>query len=216
MFKVTLSFDNGPDPVTTPRVLEILARRGLHTTFFVVGERLADRARRRLAERSHAEGHWIGNHTLTHSVPFGLRRDSGGATFEICRAQKAIGRLAHPDRLFRPFGGGGQLGKLLLNREALDCLTAGSYTCVLWNCVPRDWEEPDGWVSRALTACRQQPWSLVVLHDLPTGAMRNLERFLDRASAAGAEFVQEFPPECIPIHRGRAAMALGDYVQEAG
>jgi len=213
MFKVTLSFDNGPEPDITPQVLDGLGDRGIKASFFVVGENLADPARRRLAERAHAEGHWIGNHTLTHSVPLGLLRGRGGATFEICQTQKALGRLAHPDRLFRPFGGGGKLGKLLLNREALDCLTDGAYTFVLWNCVPRDWVEPDAWVDRALTACQSHPWSLVVLHDLPTGAMRHLPRFLDEAAAAGAEFVQEFPPACVPIRQGIASMALDDYIQ---
>jgi len=213
MFRITLSFDNGPEPGVTPQVLDQLDARGIKAAFFVVGENLADRARMRLAERAHAEGHWIGNHTLTHSVPLGLRRDRGGATFEICRTQRALGGLAHPDRLFRPFGGGGQLGKLLLNQEALNCLTDGGYTCVLWNCVPRDWEQPDAWVDRALAECQSCPWSLVVLHDLPTGAMRHLPRFLEEASQAGAEFVQEFPPECLPIRRGTPAMLLSDYVQ---
>jgi peptidoglycan/xylan/chitin deacetylase (PgdA/CDA1 family) len=213
MFKVTLSFDNGPEPDVTPQVLDLLDAHGIKASFFVVGEKLADRARLRLAERAHAEGHWIGNHTLTHSVPLGLRRDRGGATFEICRTQKALGHLAHPDRLFRPFGGGGQLGKLLLNQEALDCLTAGGYTCVLWNCVPRDWEQPDAWVARALAECGSRPRNVVVLHDLPTGAMRNLPRFLDEAKQAGAEFVQDFPPECLPIPRGVPSMPLNDYVE---
>ena len=71
MFDLTLSFDNGPDPETTPRVLDILAERGIKTTFFVIGEKLADPQRRQLAERAHKEGHWIGNHTYTHSVPAG-------------------------------------------------------------------------------------------------------------------------------------------------
>ncbi len=70
--ELTLSFDNGPDPEATPRVLDVLAERGLKATFFVVGEQL--RAHRALAERAHAEGHWIGNHTLTHPRPLGERR----------------------------------------------------------------------------------------------------------------------------------------------
>ena len=45
----------------------MLAAHGLRATFFVVGEAL--RAHRALAERAHAEGHWIGNHTLTHPRP---------------------------------------------------------------------------------------------------------------------------------------------------
>ena len=65
--EVTLTFDNGPDPDTTPEVLAALAERDLRATFFVVGEKLA--AAREPAERAHAEGHWIGNHTWTHRAP---------------------------------------------------------------------------------------------------------------------------------------------------
>jgi hypothetical protein len=98
----------------------------------------------------------------------------------------------------------------------VDYLTAGRYTCVLWNCVPHDWDDPDGWVDRALKEIATRPWSLVVLHDLPTGAMRHLERFLDRLGAAQIEVVQEFPPECVPIREGAVVLPIGDYVTEPG
>jgi len=70
VFDLTLSFDNGPTPDITPLVLDVLARRGFKSTFFVIGEKLG--RHRALAERAHAEGHWIGNHTWSHSLPFGL------------------------------------------------------------------------------------------------------------------------------------------------
>jgi peptidoglycan/xylan/chitin deacetylase (PgdA/CDA1 family) len=93
----------------TPRVLDVLRERGIKTTFFVIGEKLGDRERRRLAARAHDEGHWIGNHTFTHSVPLGQQHDTETAEKEIGRTQAAIGDLAHPKRWFRPFGGGGNL-----------------------------------------------------------------------------------------------------------
>ncbi|HWC37218.1 MAG TPA: hypothetical protein VG476_01760, partial [Acidimicrobiales bacterium] len=73
---------------------------------------------------------------------------------------------------------------------------------VLWNSVPRDWEDPSGWVGRALEDVARQEWTVLVLHDLPTGAMDHLARFVDAAIADGAEVVQELPPECVPIERG--------------
>src|SRR6187402_1599759 len=74
----------------------ILAERGIKTTFFVIGEKLADPARRDLAARAHGEGHWIGNHTFTHSVPLGEQPDRNTAENEIGRTQSAISDLAHP------------------------------------------------------------------------------------------------------------------------
>src|SRR5215469_11935177 len=109
MFDLTLSFDNGPEPDVTPFVLDLLARRGIKTTFFVIGEKIADPARRALAERAHEEGHWIGNHTFTHSVPLGENPDPDIAEREIGQTQALLAGLSRPERLFRPFGGGGKL-----------------------------------------------------------------------------------------------------------
>jgi peptidoglycan/xylan/chitin deacetylase (PgdA/CDA1 family) len=180
-------------------VLDVLAARGLRATFFVVGEQLA--VARGPAERAHAEGHWIGNHTLTHATPLG-RGDAAAARREIEATQALLGELAHPDRLFRPMGGGGALGPHLLNAAAVDALTNGGYTLVLWNAVPRDWEDPHGWVATALAQCRERERTLLVLHDRPSGAMEHLEEFLDRATAAGIRFTQALPEDCVPIRRG--------------
>ena len=65
---ICLTFDNGPEPDVTPAVLDTLARRGIITTFFTIGEKLRDPARRALAARAREEGHQVGNHTLTHGA----------------------------------------------------------------------------------------------------------------------------------------------------
>ena len=212
MFDLTLSFDNGPEPDVTPVVLDMLARRGIKTTFFVIGEKIADPERRRLAARAHAEGHWIGNHTYTHSVPLGRLRGDDVAEREIGRTQQVLGSRAHPQRWFRPFGGGGNLDEGLLRPLVVNHLVEGRYSCVLWNAIPRDWDDPDGWVDRGLVQCTSQPWTLMVLHDLPTGAMAHLERFLDRVAEAGARFRQEFPPACVPIRSGDIVLPINPYV----
>lgn len=212
VFDLTLSFDNGPEPDVTPGVLDVLRRRGITTTFFVIGEKFTDPARRRLAARARHEGHWIGNHTYTHSIPLGRQDDPEAAEHEVARTQKLIADLAHPQYWFRPFGGGGHLDDGLLKPSVVDHLVQGEYSCVLWNAIPHDWDDPDGWVDRALTQCQSQDWTLMVLHDLPTGAMRHLDEFLDRAHAMGARFRQEFPPACIPIRSGKIVLPIDSYV----
>lgn len=212
MFDLTLTFDNGPEPGVTPLVLDILRERGIKSTFFVIGEKLGDPERRGLAMRAHDEGHWIGNHTFTHTVPLGQQRDADAARNEIGRTQAAIGELAHPYRWFRPFGGGGNLDDRLLKPSVVEYLTCHKHSCVLWNAIPRDWDDADGWVDRALSQCLSQPWSLMVLHDLPSGAMAHLEHFVDRAVRAGARFRQDFPPECVPIRSGKIVTSIDRYV----
>ena len=212
-FELTLSFDHGPTTEVTPLVLDILAERGLKATFFVVGKRLAEEDSRRLAARAKDEGHWIGNHGWSHTIPLGASPDPDAAENEISRTQRELGALAHPDKLFRPFGGGGRIGPHLLSAEAARLLTEGGYSCVLWNSVPRDWLDADGWVETAKAQVLSQPWSAIVLHDhLPNGAMNRLPAFLDWAVQAGASFRQDFPPAVTPILRGRAIADLAPYV----
>jgi peptidoglycan/xylan/chitin deacetylase (PgdA/CDA1 family) len=199
---ITLTFDNGPDPAATPRVLDVLKERGLKATFFVVGEQL--REHRALAERAHAEGHWIGNHTLTHPRPLGA---SPQVRHEIEAVE--LGELAHADKLFRPSGAGGDLEPGLLNQAAVDVLVAGGYTCVLWNAVPGDWEDPDGWVERALEQVAKHDWTLLVLHDVRDAAAPRLGEFLNRVEAT---FRQDFPPACVPIRGGRITGSLAGLI----
>ena len=210
--EVTLTFDNGPEPAVTPRVLDILGNARIGATFFALGAKLAVPERRAIAKRAHAEGHWIGNHTMTHSTPLGRVSDPATVITEIVDTQGLIAELAHPDRLFRPFGGGGELGTHLLNEAAVEVLKNEKMTCVLWNAIPRDWEDPRGWAEVALAQCLAQPWTLLVLHDLPTGAMGRLRIFIDRVLDHGGRFRQDFPPECVPIVRGEVVAELDYFV----
>ncbi len=200
--QVTLTFDNGPWPGVTDRVLDVLADRDVAATFFVVGNTLERDGAYELAERAHAEGHWIGNHTWSHSTPLGADDDRTYAEAEIERTQALIGDLAHPCRWFRPFGQGGHITPQLLSPSAVDVLERGGYSCVLWNSVPRDWEDADGWVDTALHEASLLDHTVVVLHDLPTGAMDHLGRFIDTVRERGGELVQDLPDDVLPIDRG--------------
>jgi peptidoglycan-N-acetylglucosamine deacetylase len=212
MPKVTLTFDNGPEPKITHEVLDTLAAYHLYTTFFVVGQKLAQPGAWEAAARAVELGHWLGNHTYTHHTPLGYLQGPTVAEAEIGQTQNLIGDLAHPDKLFRPFGGGGALGSHLLSPSCYEFLRAGGYTCVLWNAVPRDWEDPDGWVERALTSCQSQAWTLLVLHDLDTGAMKHLDEFIGRLLAQGLEVVQDFPSDCVPLRAGEVVLPMQDYI----
>ena len=181
----------------------MLAARGLKATFFVVGEQL--RAHRPLAERAHAEGHWIGNHTLTHPRPLG---ETGDPVGEIEATQAELGSLAHPDRLFRPSGAGGAIEPGLLSKPAVDALVTGGYTCVLWNAVPGDWRDA-AWVERACEQIAAQDWTLLVLHDVAGACADRLDEFLANVDA---EPIQAFPPACVPIVRGEIRKSLEDVV----
>jgi peptidoglycan-N-acetylglucosamine deacetylase len=208
--RVTLTFDNGPEAQVTPAVLDCLARHRIQSTFFVLGRKVVTPEGNTIAHRAVAEGHWIGNHTFTHSAALG-RLNRAAALREFEQAEQALAWIKQSRRLFRP-PGSGLLGRHLLHPAVVEKLIAGLYTCVLWNSVPGDWRDPDGWLDRALADCRSRPWTLVVLHDLPTGAMAHLDDFITRLQSEGFDLTQEFPPDCVPIVDGRVVLPLEPYV----
>lgn len=216
MARLTLTFDNGPTPGVTDGVLDVLAERDLKVSFFVVGRRLARPEARALAERAGVEGHWIGNHTMTHTLPFGDIADSEVLDDELEGAQRELGSLGHPDRLFRPYGQGGVLDDRLLSPAAVERLCAGGYTVVLWNHVPRDWEDVDGWPEVVRAELERTDWVVAVVHDVPSGAMDHLPRLLDGLALDGVELVQDFPASVVPIRRGTVVGELSGLVRSAG
>jgi peptidoglycan/xylan/chitin deacetylase (PgdA/CDA1 family) len=199
---VTLSFDNGPEPEVTPHVLDTLAKHSVKASFFVMGRKAVTAEGRALIARASAEGHWIGNHTYSHTQPLG-ELDRATALREFERAEESLAWLDQRPRLFRPYGRAGKLGRHLLHPAVVERLVSGRYSTVLWNCVPRDWLDPDEWVTTALRQCKSKDWGLVVLHDQPSGAMKHLDRFLTALKESNASIVQEYPDDCVPIREGR-------------
>lgn len=215
MFDVTLSFDNGPEPTVTPHVLEILRQEDIQATFFVIGTKLM--LARELAMRAAEEGHWLGNHTWSHTIPLGLRAEPEAAELEIGRTDVALGELRRPERLFRPFAGkgqGGALGPTLLSASAISYLQRGHYTCVLWNVVAREWERPTAWVAPAAALCSAREHAVIVLHDLPNGAMAHLPAFISAIRRAGGRFRQDFPASVLPIDRGAITQPLDAFMPD--
>ena len=103
-----------------------------------------------------------------------------------------------------------------MNRAAADHLVAHRHTVLLWNAVPGDFRDPDGWVASAHTLLKDAPETVVlVLHDTTNGAMRHLDRFLGEAEQAGAQFGAEPPAACVPLRRGVASADFVRYVTQA-
>ena len=220
MSKLTITFDNGPDPECTPFVLDTLKQRGITATFFVCGQgnRLHPALRAKTDEglallaRAKAEGHWIGNHSLTHTIELGTTNDPRVIEREIGQNQELLAEL-NDQRLFRPYMGGGIVCERTYSPEAVRYLCDGKYTTVMFNCVPRDWENPDGWPEVALEEMESQDWTLVIVHDVERyGGMKQLARFLDEVNRRGIEIVQEFPPDCVPIRNGEIVGSLDGMV----
>src|SRR3954451_7768236 len=210
MAKLTLTFDNGPDETWTPHVLDVLRDHDIRATFFVIGRKLVLAPElRAVLERACDEGHWIGNHSYNHVYSLGDIDRADAYDVEVAATFEVLGDLAHPDRLFRPFCNAGVVNDRIFKRIDVTRLQEDGCTCIFFNCVPRDWNDADGWVDRALTDVATRDWSTVVLHDIAgypdgvdVGPMRRLDDFITAARYAGHEFVQEITPECVLIERG--------------
>ena len=203
MKKVTLTFDNGPTPGVTESILAILAERGIKTTFFVLGSRICDPVGAALVDKIVAHGHWVGNHSFTHSVAFGDSAELGYATREIRDTQALIAEHGISKRLFRPFGNFGLLGPHLLNEEALAYLMEQRFTCIAWNSVPHDRDDPAHWVERCLSDVAKKDWTIVVLHDIENASLKRLPELLVGLDELGIEIVQQFPEEVVLIRDGK-------------
>ncbi len=222
MKRVSLTFDNGPTPGVTDLVLDALEDFAVPATFFLVGKQLEQQGARALAERAHRSGHQLGNHSYTHGPPLGLQATPGAATSEILDMQRLMGELAGPTPLYRP-NGKGTTGPHLLSTEAVSTLSAIGATIVLWTSIPRDRkvvvDRPDIWVEDAKQAVLTSDWSVIVLHDRPSGfdapgPMAFLPEFLSWA-AGQVEFHLDFPSDCTPMIAGVADLELEGFTTRA-
>jgi peptidoglycan-N-acetylglucosamine deacetylase len=220
MKKLTLTFDNGPDPECTPMVLDLLKARGIKATFFVCGRgntlhpalQAETDVGRALMQRIRDEGHWLGNHTLTHTLELGTSIDEARIAQEISANQDILGDL-NDQRLFRPYMAGGLLGNRTFSRPAIEHLQANKFTIVLFNNCPRDWEFPDTWPEIVFTSLQEREWTMIILHDVARyRGMAQLERFLDAAIEMGVAFEQDFPPDCVPMRDGNIVLPIDDYI----
>lgn len=149
---IALTFDDGPDPDETPRVLDLLATHGARATFFMVGRRAE--AHPELVARVGAAGHAIANHSWDHASFIRLNR---GARKEQLR-RTAAALAPHGLPLFRPPFGEQSLASLIDARRA-------GFTVVGWDVAAEDWRDypADHLVERTMRRLRRG--SIVVFHD---------------------------------------------------
>lgn len=178
---MSLTFDDGPDPEATPRVLDLLARHGVRGTFFLIGTRVARHpgVTRAIA----AAGHEIGNHTWRHRNAWFL---SPAATRrEIVEGAAILADVVGaPPSLYRPPWG-------IVNVAALATARQLGLTTVLWS-IQHEGLRPRSPESQlARIADRLRDGAIVDLHDAPglpgapTRLLAMLPALLDRIEARG-------------------------------
>ena len=152
---VALTFDDGPDPVYTRQVLDVLARYKATATFFVLGRHVD--AHPELVREILAAGHAVGNHSYSHAILRGVW--PGEIATELRLADVALVRAAgaHTRLLRHP---GGMQGAFL----PLVAL-AGGWHVVVWSVDPRDYTHPGAEEIARRVLEEIHPGAIVLLHD---------------------------------------------------
>ncbi|MEI9401915.1 chitooligosaccharide deacetylase NodB [Mesorhizobium argentiipisi] len=153
---VYLTFDDGPNPDCTPDILDLLGEKQASATFFVIGTYASDQPK--LIQRMIAEGHRVGNHTMTH-------RDLaechlGQIQFEILEANRIIRRACPEAQLTHmraPYGS--------WTEQVLTTCGRAGLTPVHWSIDPQDWSRPGVEAIVGTVMASVRPGAIVLLHD---------------------------------------------------
>jgi cellulose synthase/poly-beta-1,6-N-acetylglucosamine synthase-like glycosyltransferase/peptidoglycan/xylan/chitin deacetylase (PgdA/CDA1 family) len=159
---MALTFDDGPDPLWTPRVLDVLRRHRAHATFFVIGSRVNEYPE--LTRRILAEGHELGVHTFTHAELATL--PAWQLRLEISLTQNAIaGATGRQVSLLRPPYSAEPDAVTGADFTALRQVSAQGYVTVLADRTTEDWRRPG--VDAIVRAATPEPrrGAIVVFHD---------------------------------------------------
>ncbi len=111
--------------------------------------------------------------------------------------------------------GGGVLDHRVFSEAAVHYLMDNGYTCVLWNSLPHDWEDPSGWVDRALVEdVRRGRGPLSSSTTSTAGRWTGFPSSSTRLSKRGIEIVVGFPDSCVPIRRGHLVQTVAQLTME--
>ena len=180
---VALTFDDGPHPQYTERVLSVLAAANVKATFFFRGDCALQYPN--IVRRAMGEGHDIGNHSFSHSEP---NETSAFALTEELLRTSALLELLTGKRpgLFRPPKGALSPLKFL-------AIAATRHTIVLWNRDPKDYIGDVEAANARMFALPLDQGDIVLLHDTHSVALSLLPRLIDTVRARGLSFTTLSP-----------------------
>ena len=173
---VAITFDDGPHPDTTGRLLDGLLERGATATFFVIGEQIA--GNEALLRRMRDEGHQIGNHTYSHVRLLNADKDSVAEEVQKVEVllREAVGKGSF--WLRPPYGAiNGERAKLIKT------------PMIYWSVDPQDWKLRDKEKVVEAVLGEVQPGDIILLHDCYATSVDAALEIIDRLQDEGYDFV---------------------------
>ncbi len=190
---IAMTYDDGPHPANTPRLLDMLRERNIKATFYVIGQSVA--LYPQVLRRTVAEGHEIGNHSNTHRLLSKLSDAEVLADLGRCRDAVASAAGIQPRTLRPPYGG-------LLQRQRELVHEKFGYPTILWSVDPLDWKRPGAGVISSRILAGASAGGIVLSHDLHAQTVDSMPRTLDTLLERGYKFVtvsqllaMQLPPE---------------------
>jgi peptidoglycan/xylan/chitin deacetylase (PgdA/CDA1 family) len=177
---VAMTFDDGPHPQNTPRLLDMLRERNIKATFYVIGRNVD--LYPAIARRIVAEGHEIGNHTYNHPNLTKLSDESVSNELTKTRAAIAKATGVQPRTMRPPYGALRQDQRAWIHAKY-------RYPTVLWSVDPRDWQRPGPSVVTSRILGASSPGSIILAHDLHKPTVDAMPATLDGLLRKGYKFV---------------------------
>jgi peptidoglycan-N-acetylglucosamine deacetylase len=177
---IAMTFDDGPSPGNTTRLLDILKQRNIKVTFFMIGPNVV--AHPEIARRALAEGHEIGNHSWTH--PQLSKLSDQRVTEEITKTQEAIKNACGftPTLLRPPYGA-------ITKRQREWIENQFELNVILWSVDPLDWKRPGAAVITQRILSGAQSGAIILSHDIHQQTVDAMPATFDALLAKGYKFV---------------------------
>ena len=174
--RIAITFDDGPHRLYTPKLLDGLKERGIHATFFLVGENI--RNNETLVKRMAEEGHLIGNHTFSHVQLTKLKKEE--ACREVQQTNERICAVTGAPVLYirPPYGS--------WNDELQAEIPM---TVTLWNLDSEDWKSQNTGKIVELVESEAEEGSIILLHDIFDTSVEAALQIVDDLTAQGYTFV---------------------------
>jgi peptidoglycan/xylan/chitin deacetylase (PgdA/CDA1 family) len=177
---IALTFDDGPSKTTTPRLLDLLAKRGVKVTFFVQGVNAHEFPE--IIKREVAEGHEIGNHSWDH--PNLAKMSESAVRSQLERTQDVIFQITgQKPKVFRPpFGSFSEKQRKWANEQF-------GFKIILWEVDPLDWKRPGSAVVAQRILTNTKAGYIVLAHDIHAPTVDAMAETVDGLLAKGFKFV---------------------------
>lgn len=177
---IAMTFDDGPHPKNTTRLLDMLRARNIKATFYVIGQSV--NLYPAVVRRTVAEGHEIGNHSNTHRLLSKLGDSDVRADLARCRDAVVNAAGVKPATLRPPYGG-------LLQRQREWIHDEFGYPTILWSVDPLDWKRPGAGVISSRILAGASAGGIVLAHDLHSQTVDAMPATLDGLLRRGFKFV---------------------------